>query len=164
MLNADAKDPTDPTDKKEPTDPMDRTDPRDPIDRKESWDHSDHFDDCFIGPIFHAWAITGWRTPLGRPSGAPASPDDGAVPPTRHSPRSQPLPVISAPRASRREGSLGSPGWPGSARAPGAAGQRRRRPRATRVCRSRPAGPIDGNILPTRPMQNVKSGYSNREV
>jgi len=123
MLNADAKDPTDPTDKKEPTDPMDRTDPRDPIDRKESWDHSDHFDDCFIGAIFHAGrAITGWRTPLGLLSGAPASPDDGAVPPTRHSPGSQPLPVISAPRASRREGSLGSPGWPGSARVPGGGG------------------------------------------
>jgi hypothetical protein len=60
MLNADAKDPTDPTDKKEPTDPMDRTDPRDPIDRKEPWDHSDHFDDGFMGAIVHAGrAISG---------------------------------------------------------------------------------------------------------
>jgi hypothetical protein len=58
MLNADAKDPTDPTEQAEPidpteqaepTEPMDRTDPRDPIDRKESCDHKDHFDDGFIG-------------------------------------------------------------------------------------------------------------------
>jgi hypothetical protein len=66
MLNADAEDPIDPTDKTEPTDPMDRTDPRDPIDRKESCDHRDHFDDGFIGAIFHAGrTVTAERTPLG---------------------------------------------------------------------------------------------------
>jgi hypothetical protein len=42
MLNADAKDPTDPMDKAEPTDP---------IDRRESCDHRDHFDDGFMGPF-----------------------------------------------------------------------------------------------------------------
>ena len=54
MLNADAKDPTDPTDKKDPTEQMDRADPRDPIDRKESCDHSDHFDEEFMGVILPA--------------------------------------------------------------------------------------------------------------
>jgi len=60
-LNADAKDPTDPMDKAEPTDPMDRTDPRDPIDRRESCDHRDHFDDGFIGAIFHAGGSSAHR-------------------------------------------------------------------------------------------------------
>jgi len=63
MLNADAKDPTDPMDKAEPTDPMDRTDPRDPIDRRESCDHRDHFDDGFMGPFSYRRVISAARTP-----------------------------------------------------------------------------------------------------
>jgi hypothetical protein len=77
MLNADAKDPTDPTEQAEPTEPMDRTEPRDPIDRKESCDHRDHFDDGFIG-LFSTppGPSREWRTPLLPPPQARQDPGD----------------------------------------------------------------------------------------
>jgi len=71
MLNADAKDPTDPTERTEPTDPIDRTDPRDPIDRNESCDARDHLDDGLIAPLSTAAVPdAGCRSPPRRSTSA----------------------------------------------------------------------------------------------